>query len=155
MRNIYTSTMKKLFTLTTAFVIIMLTSWACSSNNDIIVAFKDLPTISQEFINTYYPGVQVKSVLETKTQYEVDLGNGAELDFDKTTGEWQEIDDANGIPQGIINTIPKPIRDYLFDNGLLDNRVYELSRTSQGGYMLQLDNGVKLKFDADGNNIPM
>ncbi|MGL5561516.1 MAG: PepSY-like domain-containing protein [Tannerellaceae bacterium] len=147
--------MKKLFTLTTAFVIIMLASWSCSSNNDVIVAFKDLPTISQEFINTYYPGVQVKSVLETKTQYEVDLGNGAELDFDKTTGEWQEIDDANGIPSGIIDTLPQNISTFLLDEGLLDDSVFELSRTSQGGYMLQLDNGLKLKFDADGNNITM
>lgn len=147
--------MKKLLTLTTALVIIMLASWSCSSNNDVIVSFKDLPTISQEFINAYYQGVQVKSVLETKTQYEVDLGNGAELDFDKTTGQWQEIDDANGIPQGIINTLPENIRTYLFDNGMLDNKVYELSRTSQGGYFLQLDNGLKLKFDAEGNNVPM
>lgn len=155
MRNIYTSTMKKLFTLTTAFVIVMLASWACSSNNDVIVAFRDLPTISQEFINTYYPGIQVKSVLETKTQYEVDLGNGAEIDFDKSNGEWQEIDDANGIPQGILDTLPSKISTYLFDQSLMDDKLYELKRTAQGGYMLQLDNGLKLKFDAEGNNIPM
>lgn len=148
--------MKKILTLL-AMTLVAVAAWSCSScddndkNYDVAIQFKDLPAAAQEFVNKYYPGVQVvkieREVEGSASAYDVRLANGHEVDFD-AAGKWTSVDAPQGqvIPSGIV--LPA-IDEYVAKN-YPGSGINEIDRLRPSGYEAELTNGLELRFSEDG-----
>lgn len=114
----------------------------------------NLPGTAQDFINQHFSEVTVNEVKEYSNwqiwedeKYEVRLSNGIELDFDEN-GNIIEIDTQNNeaIP---MSALPAQVSSYLQTNHA-DAQVIGWER-SDNEQEVELNNGVEVEFDAEGN----
>ncbi len=109
----------------------------------------ELPKAVQTFLSKHFPGDDVrKAEMEQGrrgAEYEVDLVNGAEIDF-RDNGDWKEVKTSRGhaVPAAII---PAAISRYVAANYEGQN-IVEISR-KRGGYEIELSSGIELKLTED------
>ncbi len=122
------------------------------------ILLSDLPQKAQDFISTYFSGVQVLSVTketedddddenEVESIYEVKLQNGFELGFD-AEGNWTEIDgNDQAVPDGAV---PGKILTYVQDNFAAIVFIESIEKDEEG-YEVELSDDTDLAFDLNGN----
>lgn len=122
---------------------------SCSDDDsDKPISESDLPSISKTFLDTYYSGVNVVKVYKDKTDYDVMLANGHEVEFD-LAGNWVDVDAPAGqtIPSGFY---PSAIDTYV-NSIATSGGINEISKLSAGGYEVEPVYGPDMIFDANGN----
>ena len=117
------------------------------ADNDKPVKVEDLPMTAQEFLRTYFPKENVRSVMldENDGDYEVKLENGVKIEFNKI-GSWMEIEGHVALPKGIVSS---NIYDYVAHN-YKKAKIYKIER-DKNGFEIELDTDVELQFDLNGN----
>lgn len=114
------------------------------------ISQSELPAAAMKFIKKYYPKVTIRKAEKDNdyrgVEYEVDLNNGAELEFN-ADGEWRDIKAAYGeaVPADLV---PEGIAKYVAAN-YADLVIVELQRR-RGGYEVELSNGAELHLTAEG-----
>ena len=115
------------------------------ASNDRPIPFKELPQKAQTFITTHFSGVEVLSAT-VDDDYEVYLANGAKVEF-TLQGEWKEVKcPGSKVPSAII---PSAISKYVKTN-FPNNAIVKIDK-KYSGYEIELNNGLELKFDKNGN----
>lgn len=138
--------MKKiLFLLASLFAVFV---FDVVAENDRIINKNRLPAQAQQFINTYFKGVELNYAKVEKEgrreSYEVRLANGSKLEFtDK--GTWEEVDCSFGeVPAGIV---PESIMKFVETN-YPGEKVLKIER-DRNDYEVKLSNRLELKFNND------
>ena len=146
--------MRKLFLILMSVVAL---SMFVSCDDKPVTADK-LPSKAKTFLKTYFPGVDVLSVVkEEDGEYDVDLIDGSELVF-RSNGNWKKVDCHNmPVPHGFY---PANIDIYMADNYLggfieeieFENNRYKVSLVDATGFETDFDlvfdkNGIYLGFD--------
>lgn len=117
---------------------------------DKAVPFAELPEPAQEFIRTYYDPENVTHILAdddllSSREYEVNLKDGIELEFD-SKGNWTEVDaNLQPVPGDIV---PAAIQAYV-SKSFPGNEIVQLSKSSRK-YEIELTSGLDLEFDSKG-----
>lgn len=137
--------MKKL-TAIIAGLFLLAAPFAAFASDDRPIEVKELPAAAQQFIQTYFPGVQVSyatvdSQLMNK-DYKVVFTDGRKVEFSKN-GEWTEVKAKHAeLPAAII---PQQIRDYIAKHHP-GQAVRQIERDRRG-YEVKLANGIELDFN--------
>lgn len=139
--------MKKFFLILISFV----TMSAFVSCSDKPVTEDKLPKNAKTFLDTYFKGIEVFSVIkEMDGDYDVELVDGTEIDF-LHYGEWKKVDcHGRPIPVGFY---PASITTYVathYPDAFIDEIQFEHNRYKVGLYMLV---DVELIFDSNGNYV--
>lgn len=124
---------------------LVLDSGLCMAD-DIYVKAKDLPVMAQSFIAKTFPGKKIvraeKDSELLKTNYEVLLNNGTELEFGPK-GAWKKIKcKPNAVPE---STVPAAIGKYVKQN-FPQEKIVEIE-IDYGRYEIELSNGTEIKFN--------
>lgn len=114
---------------------------------------RQLPTISQQFLQHHFPNEKISYVIVDKdlfrTTYEVMLTNGKELEFYKD-GEWKEIDAKKvAVPESIL---PTNISKYIKQNFPNDVFVVQIKKKTSG-IEIELSNKLEIEFTSNGKFI--
>lgn len=138
--------MKK-FTILLAALLAVCTTVAALAGNDRMISVGELPASSQQFINTYFKGLEVSYAKVDEElfdkSYKVLFVDGSMVEF-RRNGDWKEIECKYGeVPAGIV---PRPIRDCV-STRFAQRRIISLDRDRRG-YDVGLDNGLDLEFDS-------
>lgn len=138
--------MKKLFLSLCAMLMVSLC--ACS-DDDVTIKYSEVPAPVKTFVETYFPGVNVKHVrvdrYETNSEYDLYLEKGIEIEI-HADGVWDNIESRRvGIPASLL---PKAAQTYISTN-YPDRRILEVDQNTYG-YEVELDKRVELIFGADG-----
>ncbi len=109
-----------------------------------------LPEPARQFVQKYFSQHHISYIKIDRelfsTEYKVVLTNGDELEFD-SDGEWKEVEcKRTSVP---VVMIPQGVGRYLKDNFPTDS-VEKIKRTSRA-IEVELNNGLEVIFDADGN----
>ncbi len=117
------------------------------------IGFDRLPGEAQQFINEYFPGLEVafaKVDGHLDKSYDVLFSNGDTVEFDGR-GAWTEVVcRESGVPAGIV---PTPIADYVGRN-YPDAVIVEINR-DRNEYDVELSNGWNIEFDRNFNVIDL
>src|SRR5690606_30383637 len=99
--------MKRAFLGLSALAVVTVMNISC--DDDKVVTEKELPLASNQFLSSYFAGVDITRVEKERNNYSVNLANGVEVDFN-SAGEWIDVDAPDGmaLPTGFIN--PKIVR---------------------------------------------
>lgn len=133
-------------------LICLMTSVACNADDKMIPVEK-LPAAAKDFVKQEFPGkkiifVQVDRGL--KKTYEVRLGDGTEIDFNKK-GVWDKVDcKKTAVPNSLV---PVAIQDYVKQN-FADALIVKIDK-ERYGYDIELSNDLELKFNTSGQLIGM
>lgn len=120
------------------------------ADRDVMIEKKDLPEVTQKFINKYFSGIDVSYVkkeieIVTVKSYDVILTNGVKLEFD-SKGEWDNVDcKKSAVPEGIV---PASISNYV-KSKFPSNFIVEIDKDTFS-YEVKLDNGLEIEFDKNG-----
>ncbi|MBQ1818581.1 MAG: PepSY-like domain-containing protein [Bacteroidales bacterium] len=143
--------MKKLFVILMS--VVALTAFV--SCNDKPVTPDNLPSKAKTFLKTYFPDVDVFSVIkEEDGDYDVNLTDGTDVDF-RSNGNWKKVDCHNlPVPHGFY---PAGIDTYMADHYVggyieeieFENNRYKVSLVDATGFETDFD----LVFDKNGNYI--
>lgn len=133
------------------FVVVMIASVACSARDTYSTDASVLPQAASSVLTTHFGGKAVSHIkidhgMLGVDGYEVILTDGTEIDFDGK-GILKEVDcDRSGnVPSTII---PEAVRNYVNSNYRNQHIVkYDVKR---GGYEVELQSGVELKFNKQG-----
>lgn len=114
-----------------------------------VVAESDLPDEIVAYLNEHFSGIEVSQVIRDRDglskHYEVKLVDGTQLEFNRKD-EVREIESPNRLPDSVI---PAKILVYTTANYSNNYIVkWELDNKEQ---QVDLNNGVELDFDLDGN----
>lgn len=120
-------------------------------DDDTVVGISDVPSVGQSFITQYFSNLTVSRVeKETDGSYDVHFTNGTEVDFD-ASGNWKNVDAADGKTLSNTEFIPQAIRTYLAKmypaypiNGI--------EKTSAGYEVELVGFGGEVTFDLNGNH---
>ena len=139
--------MKKLF-LVLMSVVAMTAFVSC---NDKPVPADKLPAKAKTFLSTYFPGIDVVTVIkESDGDYDVLLDDLSEVEF-RSNGYWKKVDcEGRPVPVGYF---PNEINVYVATNyagSYIDEIKFENNRYEVGLNGLF---DVDLLFDKDGNYI--
>ena len=142
--------MKKLFVILMSVVAMT----AFVSCNDKPVSADKLPAKAKTFLNTYFPGIEIFSVIKEKDgDYDVDLVDGTDLEF-RSTGDWKKVDcEDRPVPVGFF---PASISTYVATNypgEFIEEIEFEHNQYKVGLSVLGVDTDVDLLFDINGNFI--
>lgn len=142
--------MKKLFVILMS--VIALTAFV--SCNDKPVPADKLPAKAKTFLSTYFPGIEIVSVVKEKDgDYDVDLLDGTDVDF-RPNGDWKKVDcEDRPVPVGFF---PVTISSYVASNypdHFIEEIEFENNRYKAGLSVLGIDTDVDLIFDKNGNYI--
>lgn len=119
------------------------------------IAAADLPEKIRNFISTHFAGATIEEAeLENNGNYEIELSTDVKLVFD-TNGDFlgriSDDDNEDRDDEDIaIADLPQVIQDYITTN-YPDNTIIEAEKEDDGTFEVTLNNGMELKFDADGN----
>lgn len=112
----------------------------------------ELPNEAKTFINKHYNGVAIYDCEIDGMKYDVELGNGVDLEFDNS-GKLRKIDaDDNTLAQSVVKALlPAKAFDYLTNQGLA-GKVEEIE-FRRNTIVVDIDNygDRKIKFSLDGN----
>lgn len=109
-----------------------------------------LPQNIADFLQKQFPGATVAYV-ETDAEhggveYDVTLNDGTEVDFDRAN-QWEQVDcKVKAVPAALV---PAAIASYVKSN----NQGLPITKISRKpyGYEIELNNGLELRFDANGH----
>jgi hypothetical protein len=148
--------MKNLFLSTIA----ALGFFAVSCGNDdesssyTVIEAGELPQAARLFVETHFSTATYSRIEKQKVAdsdgsiYDVHLSNGFEIDFD-ADGDWTDVDGNNQqVPSSII---PEPIMVYVASQ--YANTYVTTIEIENNGYEVELNNGIDLVFDSNGNFI--
>ena len=130
--------MKKIFTLLFLFSAFLMA-------DDIYIMPEQLPQNALQFIQKYFPNVNILYAEMDKKGYEVQLSNGVEIEFLRN-GEFKEIEGNyvalpfEILPQSVANTVGKPY----------PNTVITKIKRKWNFYEVKLNNMMELYIDANG-----
>ena len=130
--------MKKIFTLLFLFS-------ASLMADDIYIMPEQLPQNALQFIQKYFPNVNILYAEMDKKGYEVQLSNGVEIEFLRN-GEFKEIEGNyvalpfEILPQSVANTVGKTY----------PNTVITKIKRKWNFYEVKLNNMMELYIDANG-----
>lgn len=130
-----------------AFLPILLGVWMLSSCDDEKkIDFGDLPSEARSFIENYFPGADILSIVQEKEdgrkEYQVKLSNGTDMEFDED-GEWTNIECYfSPLPTGILpaNVITKV--EELHPEAYINGVEKEL-----GGYVVEVTDADGIDWD--------
>ena len=110
----------------------------------------DYPEIST-FVETYFPQTSILKVEYDDHEIEVKLADRTEIDFTLNC-EWKNIDCEDSQIYGSVPTelVPTQITDYVTAN-YPNNHIDKIEKKHNGGWEIELDNGVEIEFDQDFN----
>ncbi len=112
-----------------------------------------LPQGVIDYVAANYPKTTISaSEVEDNGNYEVELNNGTELVFE-ANGNFLRMDSDDDGHNGSDNdqvTLPKAVKDYVAAN-YPNATISESEMEDNGNYEVELNNGTKLIFDANGN----
>lgn len=109
-----------------------------------------LPKQAQQTLKKAFPGTKVNRIkvddnLLGRSDYEVVLDNGTEIEFTKN-GEWKEVDCGHrAVPQTFIIN---PIKTFIKKNHK-GSSVIKIDKDDKS-YDIELNDGTELKFDRAG-----
>ena len=135
--------MKKIFILLFLFKLFLFSALLLA--DDIYIFPEQLPQNALEFIQKYFPNVNILYAEMDKKGYEVQLSNGVEIEFLRN-GEFKEIDGNyvaipfEILPQTVANTVR---RTY-------PNTVITKIERKWNLYEIKLNNMMELYIDANG-----
>lgn len=139
---------KNLLILLCAVLLTVISAWAGKRMDA-----SALPQKAQTFLATHFKGVSVIKAEQDRdlfgTDYEVDLANGAEVEFDNN-GEWTKVKmpKRQTVPSAII---PSAINNYVVDNfNGIGIRKIEKERHL---YEIELTNGVEYHISGDATTV--
>lgn len=138
--------MSKLSILLSVFILIT----AIGAANNKVIDFGEAPAELQQFIGKHFSTQEILKVEKDDDSYDVYLGNGVELEFDKT-GDWIEVDAKNkAIPLSVIDLLPSKISDYVNQN--YQSREIEKISKKKNGFKISLLGSPKIEliFDHEG-----
>ena len=126
---------------------------ACDGDDEKRIGLEGLPNNAQVFIETYFNGVEVSSVIREKddgrTTYDVLLADGTDIEFDNN-GDWTSIDCFfSPLPSGILLAAITDKVEELHPGATIHGVDKEV-----GGYAVEvLDNGVEwdMYFNLQGD----
>ncbi|MDR0970632.1 MAG: PepSY-like domain-containing protein [Lentimicrobiaceae bacterium] len=128
-----------------------------NGGNDGNIGFEELPETVKTFLNTYYSGVLCREIEKKNhpdsdgTLYEIELFNGAEIDFD-ANGNWLSVNgDDKVLPESFINTLPIGISTYITEN-YPTAYISEVEKKT-ASYKVEIirnNNDIDLYFDLNG-----
>ena len=130
--------MKKIFTLLFLFSAFLMA-------DDIYILPEQLPQNALQFIQKYFPNVNILYAEMDKKGYEVQLSNGVEIEFLRN-GEFKEIEGNyvalhfEILPQSVANTVGKTY----------PNTVITKIKRKWNFYEVKLNNMMELYIDANG-----
>ena len=130
--------MKKIFTLLFLFSAFLMA-------DDIYIMPEQLPQNAFQFIQKYFPNVNILYAEMDKKGYEVQLSNGVEIEFLRN-GEFKEIEGNyvalpfEILPQSVANTVGKTY----------PNTVITKIKRKWNFYEVKLNNMMELYIDANG-----
>lgn len=130
--------MKKIFTLLFLFSAFLIA-------DDIYIMPEQLPQNALQFIQKYFPNVNILYAEMDKKGYEVQLSNGVEIEFLRN-GEFKEIEGNyvalpfEILPQSVANTVCKTY----------PNTVITKIKRKWNFYEVKLNNMMELYIDANG-----
>lgn len=130
--------MKKIFTLLFLFSTFLMA-------DDIYIMPEQLPQNALQFIQKYFPNVNILYAEMDKKGYEVQLSNGVEIEFLRN-GEFKEIEGNyvalpfEILPQSVANTVGKTY----------PNTVITKIKRKWNFYEVKLNNMMELYIDANG-----
>ena len=130
--------MKKIFTLLFLFSAFLMA-------DDIYIMPEQLPQNALQFIQKYFPNLNILYAEMDKKVYEVQLSNGVEIEFLRN-GEFKEIEGNyvalpfEILPQSVANTVGKTY----------PNTVITKIKRKWNFYEVKLNNMMELYIDANG-----
>lgn len=138
--------MKKLFLIMMS-VVALATFVSCDDKP--VVADK-LPSKAKTFLSTYFPGVDIVSVIkEADGDYDVHLADFSEVEF-RSNGDWKKVDcEGRAVPVGYF---PESISTYVLNHypeNYIEDITFERNRYEVGLGFFDID----LLFDKNGNFI--
>ena len=140
--------MKKLVAM---FVLAVLTLQVAIAGDVVTKDETQLPVAAREVIKKNFPQAKIsyikidKDIFQSKT-YEATLTNGTEIEFN-SKGEWVEVDCKKAIVPASL--IPVNVAKYVKDN-FAGQHIVKIERVRKG-YETELNNGLDVKFDMNGN----
>lgn len=136
--------MKKLIVLLSLSFLFAITSNACVKDHPI--TFDQLPQTAQQFIKAHFSQYNISAIIADNDSFDVLFENGYKVDFDKK-GNWEEVEcPGNEVPVAIV---PPAIQNHIRAN-YANNFIVEISKDNRK-YDVQLNNGLDLEFDKNGN----
>jgi hypothetical protein len=140
--------MKKILSIV-AFATAALFALQSCDDDDKLVSYDDLPSVAKEFGANNFPTETITSTLKDYDTfgytYQVTLSDGTAIEFDKD-GDWIEIE--NRVSGVSTSVLPAKILDYITAN-YANSFVVDIEKDR--GYDVELNTGLDLDFDSDGN----
>lgn len=118
------------------------------------IAAANLPEKIRNFISTHFAGASIEEAeLENNGNYEIELSNDITVVFDANGEFLGRIDDDDNDDSDdediAVSDLPQVVRDYIANN-YPDQTIIEAEREDDDTFEVTLNNGMELKFDADG-----
>lgn len=115
---------------------------------EVYLSASEYPEEINAYVNKHFPDDEIVSIKQDKellkTEYEVQLKNRVELEFDGKFSV-QKIEGKSPLPNGVI---PSQIRDYVTKN-YPNNTIFEWKR-EKNGQKVELNNELELIFNSNG-----
>src|SRR5690554_2231025 len=115
---------------------------------EVYLSASEYPEEMNAYVNEHFPDDEIVSIKQDKellkTEYEVQLKNRVELEFDGKFSV-QKIEGKSPLPNGVI---PSQIRDYVTKN-YPNNTIFEWKR-EKNGQKVELNNELELIFNSNG-----
>ena len=110
----------------------------------------DYPEINT-FVETYFPQTSILKVESDDDEIEVELADRTDINF-YINYDWKSIDCEDSQIYGVVPTelVPTQITDYVTAN-YPNNHIDKIEKKHNGGWEIELDNGVEIEFDQDFN----
>ncbi len=110
------------------------------------IDFADLPSQARSFVETYFPDVDILSVIQEKDdgrkEYQVKLSDGTDMEFDEA-GAWISIECYfSPLPEGILPANVTAKVDELHPEGYINGVDKEL-----GGYVVEVTAADGIDWD--------
>lgn len=140
--------MKKLMTI---FATMLLAVMPMAARDRVTTDVNVLPAQARELVQKYYGKVDVNHIkvysnMFGKSDFDVILNNGTELEFDND-GALKEINcGRNAVPNELVL---RSIRDYVSKN--FNGKKIVSMEVKSHKYDIELSNGLDLEFDRAGN----
>lgn len=111
------------------------------------VSIGSLPTAITNYLNANFSGIAIEEAEQYETgSYQIELEDGTKVYFD-VNGNFLLLEANNNIP---IGSLPSSITNYITAN-YAGASIVAAELEDNGTYEVELDNGLELYFDADGN----
>lgn len=117
-------------------------------DHDYVVTFDQLPAVSQSFVTTHFPEVQIAYCMRDSHSFEVRLADASEIEFN-INGVWKEVDcKYRELPTSVTALIPGTITEYVKAN--FPTAVITKISAKRWGFEIELNNGLDIEFNTAG-----